>query len=341
MGITSKFGRPAKLAFISGCLTFASVLQAEPTTADKATAQALFDQAKQLAGSGKLSEACPKFEESQRLDPGIGTQFHLANCYEQAGRTASAWSLFLEVASGSHAQGQLEREKVARARAAGLQAKLSKLTIAVPEASRVSGLEVKRDGVPVGQAQWGAPLPLDPGDHAITASAFRKQPWQTAIRLPPNGGSTTVSIPVLQDAPTETAPPSTAAVSTHPSTATPAADSAARGSSGRRTLGMVVGGAGVAVMGTSVVLGLLAKSKFDTAQDGGHCDATGCDPEGLQTQRDAVTRGNVATIVFAAGTGITVAGLILFLTAPKAEASSTTALAIGVTPGQLQLKGSF
>ncbi len=323
-------------AFVSTWLTFAPVLHAQ-STADKATAQALFDQGKQLVASGKVADACPKFEESQRLDPGIGTQFHLANCYEQAGRTASAWTLFLEVASGSHAQGQLEREKVARARASALQARLAKLTIAVPDASRIAGLEVKRDGVPVGPAQWGAPLPLDPGDHTITASAPRKRPWQTAIHLAADGGSVTVSVPALQES--ADAPVAAAVSLTAPSTAR-ADDSAARGAT-RRTLGIVAGGAGVIAMGTSVVLGLMAKSKFDAAGDGGHCDASGCDAEGLRVQRDAIKRGNVATIVFGAGVALAATGVILWLKAPKPDASSNAAWAMGVAPDRLELRGSF
>ncbi len=100
--------------------------------ADTAAAQALFDAAKQLMAQGKYADACPRLEESQRLDPGIGTQFNLAACYEQLGRTASAWSMFLEVAGASKAAGQLEREKVARQRAAALEPRLIRLTITAP-----------------------------------------------------------------------------------------------------------------------------------------------------------------------------------------------------------------
>ncbi|HEX9298004.1 MAG TPA: hypothetical protein VF881_19325 [Polyangiaceae bacterium] len=329
----------ARLALISGWLAFATTLHAEPTAADKATAQALFDQGKQLAASGKFSEACPKFEESQRLDPGVGTQFHLANCYEQAGRTASAWTLFLEVASASHAQGQLEREKVARARASSLQARLPKLTISVPDGSRTSGLEIKRDGVPVGPAQWGAPLPVDPGDHTITASAARKRSWQTAARLPPEGGSVTVSVPQLQDAPTETPPPLAAA---SPRSAPAEGPNASpRQSSARGTLGLVVGGAGVLVIGTGVVLGILAKAKFDSAQDHGYCDATGCEARGLEIRSEAVKRGNVATIVFSAGAVFTAGGLILWLTAPKSDAPRAAALSLTFAPSEVLLRGTF
>src|SRR6476620_2846381 len=68
----------------------------------RAAAQALFDSARTLMAQGNFNDACPKLEESQRLDPGVGTQFNLAVCYEAIGRNASAWSLFLEVAASAH-----------------------------------------------------------------------------------------------------------------------------------------------------------------------------------------------------------------------------------------------
>ena len=85
---------------------------------DKAAAQALFDEAIKLIGSRSYGEACPKLEESERLDPAMGTRFQLAQCYEAVGRTASAWAGFLELADLARAAGQEAREKTARQRAA-------------------------------------------------------------------------------------------------------------------------------------------------------------------------------------------------------------------------------
>jgi hypothetical protein len=312
-----------------GCIaTVTAMASAEPQAADKATAQALFDQGKHLASAGKFQEACSKFEESQRLDPGIGTQFHLASCYEQAGRTASAWTLFLEVASEARAQKQTDREKVARGRAAALEPKLSKLTISVSDAAKAADLEVKRDGVSVGAAQWGAPLPVDPGSHTITASASHKQAWRTTVEVAPSGGSATVTVTPLRDAPAA-APPIAV---TQPSAAPPSVEAP---SSGRRTSALLLVGAGTLAMGTGGVLGLLAKSKFKSAWDDGHCDDAGCDPIGSEIQQSAMRRGNVATVVFVSGAVFTAAGAVLWLTAPKAEVK------MGLSPKEIFVRGTF
>ena len=109
--------------------SYEGTTRADASLADKAAAQSLFDEGRKLMSAGKYAEACPKLAESQKLDPGVGTQFHLSDCYEKLGQTASAWAGFLEAASSTKSMGQGDREKVARDRAAALAPRLSKLTI--------------------------------------------------------------------------------------------------------------------------------------------------------------------------------------------------------------------
>src|SRR4051812_15569899 len=75
-----------------------------------AEAQRLFDEATKLMQDFKPALACPKFEEAQRLDPGMATQFRLAECYEKTGRLAAAFTLFREVAAAARAAKSPERE---------------------------------------------------------------------------------------------------------------------------------------------------------------------------------------------------------------------------------------
>jgi hypothetical protein len=164
---------------------------------DPAAAQALFDEGKKLMGEKKYAEACSKFEESQKLDPGLGTQKNLAFCYASMGRTATAWSLYLDVASQAKAAGpsQAKREKEARDAAAELEPKLSKLTIVVD--SPADGIEVKRGNEVVGQGAWGTPIPVDPGQIKLTAVAPKRKLWEKTITID-KPGETKVEIPELE-----------------------------------------------------------------------------------------------------------------------------------------------
>ncbi|HEY3593994.1 MAG TPA: hypothetical protein VGL13_08970, partial [Polyangiaceae bacterium] len=170
-----------------------TVTAAAQGRSDPAAARALFTEARQLAGEKKFDQACPKFEESQRLDPGIGTLFNLADCWDRIGRTASAWARFLDVAAAARGAGQAERERVARDRASKLEPKLSRLTLQVQ--SPASGERVSKDGVDIGAAEWGTPVPSDPGDHVIEATAPGKKAWKTTTALATGGAKVVVTVP--------------------------------------------------------------------------------------------------------------------------------------------------
>jgi hypothetical protein len=200
-------------------------LHAQGNSSDKAAARALFDEGRKLAAQGKHGDACPKFEESQRIEPGVGTMFHLADCQEATGKTASAWAMFLEVASKLKAEGgQADKEQAARQRAAALEPKLSRLKIVVPEGVAVPGLSVNRDGRETGKGSWGTAIPVDPGKHVIEASAPGKKTWTMTIEVGKDGANDLVTIPALQ----EGAGPVAAVSAEQPAPAKPADNKGAR-----------------------------------------------------------------------------------------------------------------
>ncbi len=168
---------------IAAALSSAFVLQSRAAFAqnDAATARTLFNEARALAKKGQYDDACPKFEESFKLRPGEGTRFNLADCWEHIGRTASAWAEYLEVASSAKLAGRQDRERLARKRADALEPQLSKLVIRVP--ADEAGIAVKRDGNPVGEGAWGTPVPVDPGQHTIEASAPGKSTWTEEVKV--------------------------------------------------------------------------------------------------------------------------------------------------------------
>ena len=103
----------APLALIVA-LASARTSLAQTSAADKAAAQALFDEGKRLMDAGQFAQACPKFADSEKLDPGVGTLLNLGVCYEKNGQTASAWATYKEAASAAANAGEAAREKYAR-----------------------------------------------------------------------------------------------------------------------------------------------------------------------------------------------------------------------------------
>ncbi len=232
-------------------------------SSDPATARALFAEARKLMGEKKYEDACPKFEESLRLDHGMGTQFNLAFCWEQLGRTASAWATFLDVAAAARAAGQSEREAAARERANALEPKLSRLTIKVP--APVEGLEVTRDDLAVGRAAWGSAVPVDPDTHTLRASAPGKKPWQQQVSVASGGARVSVDVPKLEDAPLEIAAvaepaPVRSRNDDRPPSDEPEPD---QGVDGTRVAAWILGGVGVVGLGVGTYFALKFQSERD------------------------------------------------------------------------------
>jgi serine/threonine-protein kinase len=298
---------------------------AQASAADKAAAEALFDEGRQLMDAKSYDAACSKFEGSQRLAAGIGTLLYLADCYEKSGRVASAWATFREASSKAAAAGQQDRARIASERAGALEPKLSRLRIRV--AAEVPGLEVKRNGTAVGRDIWGAPVPVDPGSYQIEARATNKAPWSIRYDVPAQAGTFEVVVPALDDAPAGSA--AAAAPAIPPGAATPGTGGdagAARSSRGdaQRIAALVVGGLGVVGLGIGVGFTASAVSKDSEADD--HCDGTTCrDAEGQVLSEDARAAGNVATVALAVGAAAVAGGVVLYLTAPRGpEAAPTT-----------------
>jgi hypothetical protein len=311
----------------------AALLLSRPLHAQSSGAQAraLFREARELMKRESYVEACPKLEESLRLDHGIGTQFNLAHCWEKLGRTVSAWALFLDVASAAHEQNQRKREAAARERAAALEAQLPHLRIHVAEP--VEGLEVLRSGETVGRAAWGTAMPIDPGSYRIEASAPGKEPWSTSIDLLPNGETISVEIPPLADIEKAEPVPS-------PTPEAPERDTLGESPSGVRTaFAWVLAGVGVAAVGTGGFFALRAEDETKAARslcDGGP-NGTLCDRDqplpgfvGGERERsemfdhrdNAKQAALVSYIGFGVGGAALVGSVLLFVTGSGGPSSS-------------------
>jgi hypothetical protein len=328
MPISARCGRTsAWIALLVACAGagVAAPARAQPSS-QSAAAQALFDEAKALMKAGQYPAACAKFEESQRLDPGSGTLINLADCYEQSGRLASAWGTFLDAAAAARAGGNAPREQVARERATALEPRLPRIVIAVP-ASPPAGLEIRRDDLLVGAPQWGLPIPLDPGEHAISAAAPGRKRWSTRVVVREGNAPLAIAVPELA---LEVAAVSEA----------PASRDTSAGLGTQRTVALVAGGAGVVGLVVGSIFGLKSMSKNSDADRSCNDDRQCKDLRDFQAAEDAITAGNVSTAGFiVGGVGLAAAGVLWFTASPNAPGASQTALGFG--PSELKLRTTW
>lgn len=289
-----------------------SAFAAEPKADDRAVARSLFEQGRTMMKENNFAEACPKLEESQRLDPGVGTLFNLADCYEHLNRIASAWAAFAEAADLAKRAGHEDREMVARERQSLLVPKLSKMRVHVAT-PLPPGLELRLDNKPLSPAILDNDLPIDAGDHKIQVNAPGKIAAETAVKIEPGAPLTNVEIPALVDAPAPEVVPVVGPVKPEEPV------SQAGHSSWQRPAAIAAGAGAIVGLGLGTIFGLKASSEWSDAQAMG-CDKA-CTNDGYDKWSDSRSSATIGTVGFIAGGLLAAAAVVLFVTAPS-EASA-------------------
>ena len=311
--------------------------------------------------AGDFNPACLKYGESYHLDPQLGTLLHLADCYEKAGKIASAWANFkdaIEVASRRNWSGQKEpREQLARSRAAALEPRLARLSISVSSAD--PALEVLQDERLVGRGTWGSAVPVDPGLHTVSARSPGKRTWARSIEVSASGGRIDLVVPELepengsappsmgpmgpvpmqqqpmqqqpvQQQPMQPYPPQQPMVQQPPppmpATPPPPApvEATSRGGSAQKTIGFVVGGAGVVGLGTGLAFGLMRNANVDE-RDKICPSSVHCSVSEGERVEELTDQGKknatVSNIAFGVGGAALLLGAVLVLTAGDSKES--------------------
>ena len=322
--------------FVTKTLVLAALLSrgapafAQQDASGRALAVELFDQAEELFKQDQLALACPKYAESYRLDPQLGVLIYLGECYEKNGQLASAWATFREAEEVARVRGDA-RVRRARERIDALQPRLSRLTVKVPDTSRLRGLSILRDGAPLVDAAWGVATPIDPGTHVIEVTAPGHRSWRNELSVPAEKSALVVDVPLLEEEPPPApvapvvATPPVAIPAPAPATPAPPPAAPARAAtapvdpllgSSRRLTALAVGGLGVVGFGVGGFLGVSAQSSFsdskDLCNDGGYCT-----PDGTKLRSSAKTKALVATVTTSLGAIAFVTAAVLWFTAPS------------------------
>jgi hypothetical protein len=309
-----------------------AVLLAPSARADsdaQATAELLFQQGKAAMAAGNTGEACPKFEESYRLDKAGGTLQNLAFCYESAGRWASAYARYQELLAMSKAATppRPDRVQLAEEHIKKLSTFLTRLVITVLKDAQTPGIVVKVRAVEYKEIAWSSGIVLDPGPYEVEISAPGKKPTRVNVVMDERKDAAII-IPKLEDLP---APKGDAAkVDPHPT----------------RTLGLIVGASGIAVLATGGVFGgLMLQSRHEATAT---CANSACtnDTAGLARlttshgqSNDARTFATVADVLLPVGAVALGAGAYLFFRGPQERAARSARLV--PTLGGAMVEGTF
>jgi tetratricopeptide (TPR) repeat protein len=320
--------------------------QTTPPPGSTAVAEGLFQQARDLFKQQQYAEACPRFAESLRLEPKLGTLLNLAVCHEKLGKIATAWAEYTSAATIARRDGAKDREDFARDQVAALGAKIARVSLQI--AAPPADLVVSLDGQPLDHTALNTPLPVDPGTHRIAATAPGKIAWSTTIEAPSARAEIPVAIPALEAA-IEPAPPPIAAP---PPAIVPApivAPAAPQGPAVAPPLErddhriLIYGGFGVGAVGVLVgaITGAVTLAQAASIRDA--CTDHVCAASQTDALGSATTLANVSNVSFvvgALGVGTGVVGLLLsqpHAAAPKAALTVTPTLG----PGSIGLHGTF
>jgi hypothetical protein len=273
-------------------------------------AQALFDEGRRLLEQGDIPAACAKFAESQRVEPAGGTLMNLAACHARQGKTATAWAEFKDALTQARRDGRDDRIGEAKRQIAQLEPRLARLAVSVGS-TPPAGLAVRLDGTVLGPASWGTAIPVDPGRHAVDATAPGRVGWSASAAVAPET-TVRVDVPVLAPSAAPAAPPVPEGATARPS-AVPLAS-------------YVLAGAGMVGIGVGAYFGVVAANKKHDS--GLQCMAAGCTSAGASLLHQADSAAWASDIGFGVGLAAIAAAAYLFLSAPSA-APHASALRVG------------
>ncbi len=253
-----------------------------------------FREAQEAYRDRRYSAAASLFEAADRLAPHPSTRFNAAAAWDEAGEAARAASGYeAALASATLDEG---KRKVAEERLSSLKLELGKILVQRPLGAFVTVDHVQR-----------APVP----------TTFYLLPGSYQLQVDYRGATSSSPLDVLagrdhdvklDDAEPEAAAPAAPPEATRPlPLPPPAADTAIS----QKTWGWVSVGAGVALGGAAIVLGLQALAARDR-----FVESANTDPD---ARSEAASLRLATNVLWGGATAAGVTGLVLVLTAPTVE----------------------
>ncbi len=303
-----------QLAVLSFSFSFSLALGLAGSVAhaEEKQAEALFKKGKKLLAEKRYADACAAFEKSNSLDPNIGAKLNVAKCFEEWGKLATALRWYRDAEKTARDTKDPRADKIHEVVEA-VDSDTPRLTLRTAKDAD-TGVGVTLDGAP---AKLDEPLEVDPGAHVVEYTASNGDKKKKVIPVE-RGSSSEVKLdlPRLKPGQKPTLPPKET-----PAGPTPVEPGPEDPGRTRRLIGIVTGSAGIVAVGIASYLTLDARGSYKDAL-AAHCAGSSsmCDPVGLQVTHDARSQANLATVVGLVGVATIAGGVVLYLTAPKADA---------------------
>ncbi|WP_437669150.1 hypothetical protein [Sorangium sp. So ce131] len=338
---------------MSGLLSTAIAAPASAQSDAVAAAESLFNRGLADMLAGRYITGCPALTESHRLDPRPGRLFTLAECEAKWGRIATAvarYNDYLAMYSRMPEAEQFKhqkRYKIAREQRDTLAPQVPQLTLSLPK-DAPAGTVVQRNGLTLAQPSLGIALPVDPGEHVVTAQAPGGPLTEARFTI---GRSESKTIEIEVKPPVEEPPPERradvppkadvllpreAGLPSGHRVSGPALAAPDAGPSGRRVVTYVAGGLAVTGLVVGSVTGWMALDASRLADE--ECsdlgdDVAACSPVGKDAGARAKDLGLVSTIGFSAGAVLAGTAVVLFLTEPSPSRPPASAVSWSLLAG--------
>jgi hypothetical protein len=317
-----RHGVASLLAALGLCLLPATALAQDPVPVNSAEAlkhaREQFGQALALQTAGDWAGALALLKDVAAVKSTPQVRFNMALCEERLGKLVAALGDYELAAADARAEKADNVAEEVEGRLEALRQRIPKITV-----SRGSGAEaaiIALDGVSLGDQVVGTPMPTDPGPHTVEAHAPGFKPFRQSLRVAEQESQ---SIEIVLEP--EPAPPPYARIPDAPPP---------RGRS--PVYGYVVGGVGLASLGTSAVFFGLRASKINELEK--KCPDLACPPSASSDIDAGKLYTNVANVTLVVGVAALATGIVLVLTSgPRHEA----AVALAPAVGGAQLLGKF
>jgi hypothetical protein len=308
------------------------------TAAQAPSGEQLFREGRALLVEGRFAEACAKLEQSQRVEPRGGTLLNVAACHERLGKLATAWQEFHDAATWARAEGHDDRAALAEQRIEAIEPRLAWITVTVARDPFAARASVAIDGAELPEKRFGERIPVDAGQHRVTARFADESTWEKVVAIEEAERQTVVVRPAA--AVSEWAPP----LPQYPRYPAPQVEAPLPQNDGRtqRALGLVTGAAGFASSGLGVYL-LVHASRL-SAQANTLCVNQECTVQGVDLVRSAQANNTAGIVVTSISAALVAGGGLIYLTAPSPKEGPTAGavrVRAALGPQSVALQGSF